>query len=59
MKTNLELVNSRTSSPYVHYRKPYPNSVEPTYFLDTVIDGILAMATVMGSVTILFFLLTM
>ena len=59
MKTNLELVNNRTSSPYVYYRKPYPNAAEPTYFLDKVIDGILAMATVMGSVTILFFLLTM
>ena len=59
MKANLQIVNSSTSSAYIHYRKPYPNSVEPTYFLDKVIDGSLAMATVMGSVTILFFLLTM
>ena len=59
MKANLQLVNTRTSSPYIHYHKPYPNAVEPTYFLDKLIDGILAMATVMGSVTILFFLLTM
>ena len=59
MKANLQIVNSSTSSAYIHYRKPYPNAVEPGYFLDKLIDGILATATVMGSVTILFFLLTM
>ena len=59
MKSNLRIVNSSTSSAYVHYRKPYPNAAEPTYFLDKVIDGILALATVMGSITIFFFLLTM
>lgn len=59
MKANLQIVNSSTSSAYIHYRKPYPNAVEPAYFLDKVIDGILAAATVMGSVTIFFFLLTM
>ena len=59
MKANLQIVNSSTSSAYIHYRKPYPNAVEPSYFLDKVIDGILALATVMGSVTIFFFLLTM
>lgn len=59
MNTNLRIVNSSAASPYVHYRKPYPNAAEPTYFLDKVIDGMLALATVMGSVTIFFFLLTM
>ena len=59
MKAKLQIVNSSTSSAYIHYRKPYPNAVEPTYFLDKIIDGILAVATVMGTVTILFFLLTM
>lgn len=59
MKNNLRIVNSSTSSAYIHYRKPYPNAVEPSYFLDKLIDGILAVTTVMGSVTILFFLLTM
>ena len=59
MKNNLRIVNSSTSSAYIHYRKPYPNAVEPSYFLDKLIDGVLAVATVMGSVTILFFLLTM
>ena len=59
MKANLQIVNSSTSSAYIHYRKPYPNAVEPTYFMDKVLDGILALATVMGSVTIFFFLLTM
>ena len=59
MKANLQIVNSTPSSPYVHYRKPYPNAVEPTYFLDKLVDGMLALATVMGTVTIFFFLLTM
>lgn len=59
MKANLQIVNSSRSSAYVHYRKPYPNAVEPTYFLDKLVDGALALATVMGSVTIFFFLLTM
>ena len=43
MKANLQIVNSSTSSAYIHYRKPYPNAVEPAYFLDKVIDGILVM----------------
>ena len=59
MKTNLRIVNSSSSSAYAHYRKPYPNAVEPTYFLDKILDGMLAVATVMGTVTIFFFLLTM
>ena len=59
MKTNLHIVDTRNSSAYIHYRKPYPNAAEPTYFLDKVIDGILALATVMGSITIFFFLATM
>ena len=59
MKANLHIVDSRNTSPYAHYRKPYPNAVEPTYFLDKIVDGMLALATVMGSVTIFFFLLTM
>ena len=58
MKNNLHLVDTRTSSAYTYYQKPYPNAVEPGYFLDKVIDGMLALATVMGSVTIFFFLLT-
>ena len=59
MKANLHIVDTRTTSPYAHYRKPYPNAVEPDYFLDKVVNGMLALATVMGSVTIFFFLLTM
>ena len=59
MKNNLHIVDTRTSSAYAYYQKPYPNAVEPGYFLDKVIDGMLALATVMGSVTIFFFLLTM
>ena len=59
MKANLRIVDTRTSSAYPYYQKPYPNAVEPRYFTDKLIDGMLALATVMGSVTIFFFLLTM
>ena len=59
MKANLHIVDTRTASTYVHYRKPYPNAVEPRYFTDKLIDGMLTLATVMGSLTIFFFLLTM
>ena len=59
MKANLHIADTRTSSAYTHYRKPYPNAVEPGYFLDKLLDGMLALATAMGSVTIFFFLLTM
>ena len=59
MKANLHIVDTRNSSTYSHYVKPYPNAVEPRYFTDKLIDGMLTLATVMGSVTILFFLLTM
>lgn len=58
MKANLHIVDSRTSSAYAHYQKPYPNAVDPHYFTDKLIDGMLALATVMGSLTIFFFLLT-
>ena len=59
MKANLHIVDTRASSTYTHYQKPYPNAVEPSYFMDKLIDGMLALATVMGSLTIFFFLLTM
>ena len=59
MKPNLYIIDSRTSSAYPHYQKPYPNAVEPRYFTDKLIDGMLALATVMGSVTIFLFLLAL
>ena len=59
MKANLHVINTRTASAYTYYQKPYPNAAEPRYFTDKLIDGMLALATVMGSVTIFFFLLTM
>ena len=44
---------------YPHYEKPFPNAAEPQYFLDKLIDGILAVATSFGTLTIVFFLITM
>ena len=44
---------------YRHYRRPYPNAAEPGYFLDKLVDGMLALVTGMGSVTFFLFLVTM
>lgn len=37
----------------------YPNAAEPMYFVDKLMDRILSAAAYVGTVTILFFLLTM
>ena len=44
---------------YRHYRRPYPNAADPSYFIDKLVDGLLSVATCMGSITIFFFLATM
>lgn len=44
---------------YRHYRRPYPNAAEPQYYLDRLVDSALAVATGMGCITILFFLVTL
>ena len=44
---------------YPNYRRPYPNAAEPQYFLDRMVEGALAVATSMGTLTIIFFLITM
>ena len=43
------------------HRQParYPNAAAPGYYVDKLIDGILSLVTVMGAVTVLFFLITM
>ena len=43
----------------IHYYRPCPNAAEPQYFIDRLVDGALAVATGMGTMTILFFLITM
>ena len=40
------------SDAYRHYRRRYPNCADPHYFLDKILDGLLALATGMGTVTI-------
>ena len=47
---------SHLSIVYPHYEKPFPNSAEPQYYLDKLIDAALAVATGMGAMTIMFFL---
>ena len=44
---------------YRHYRRPYPNAADPTYFLDKFVNGLLSVATCMGSITVFFFLATL
>ena len=47
------------SNAYRHYRRPYPNAADPSYFLDKVLNGLLGAVSCMGCVTIFFFLVTM
>jgi len=44
---------------YRHYQRPYPNAAEPGYFLNKLVDGMLAIVTGMGSITFFAFLVTM
>lgn len=44
---------------YPSYRRPYPNAAEPQYFIDRLVDGLLAVATCAGALTIVFFLITL
>lgn len=39
-------------------RYPYPNEAEPSYFTGRLLDGITAIVTCMGSVTLLLYFLT-
>ena len=43
---------------YRHYRRPYPNAADPSYFIDKLVDGMLAVVTGLGSITFFFFLVT-
>lgn len=51
--------NTKNLSIYRHYRRPYPNAAEPGYFLDKLVDGMLALVSGMGSITFFLFLVTM
>lgn len=51
--------NSKNHRVYRHYQLPYPNAAEPGYFVDKLVDGILAVVTGMGSITFFLFLITM
>ena len=59
MKKNSSKKYSHLSVVYPHYKRPYPNAAEPQYFIDKLVDGALAVATSMGTVTIIFFLMTL
>lgn len=50
---------SYSKVPVYTYRRPYPNAADPGYFAEKVVDGILSAAAAMGTLTILFFLITM
>ena len=43
---------------YRYYRRPYPNAADPHYFIDKLVDGMLALVTGMGSITFFLFLIT-
>ena len=55
--TNQKVVH--ISEAYRHYRRPYPNAADPRYFINKVVDGLLAIVSCMGCVTVFLFLATM
>ena len=57
MKNNMKKSKRRQTNLYI-YRRPYPNAAEPSYYLNKAVDVMLAVATGMGTITALFFLVT-
>lgn len=58
MKTTVKKHAARRTHLHV-YRRPYPNAADPSYYVDRIIDIMLAVVTGMGSVSALLFLVTM
>ena len=58
MKTAVKKHNNTRSKLYI-YRRPYPNAADPSYFLNKLVDTMLAVVTGMGTVSALLFLITM
>ena len=46
------------SSPVIR-RYAYPGAAEPRYFLEKLLDGLTALVTGIGAVTVFIFLITM
>lgn len=53
MKSNKK--NNRNNI-YRHYRRPYPNAADPSYFVDKLVDGIVSVITGLGCICFFFFL---
>ena len=45
---------AETNRIYRYYRRPFPNAADPSYFLEKVANGLLSLATCMGSITVFF-----
>ena len=58
MKTK-QTIKKNTLYIYRHYRRPFPNAAEPSYFINKLVDGMLAVVTGLGSITFFAFLVTM
>ena len=58
MKTNHTSKNQNLYI-YRHDRRPYPNAAEPSYFLNKLVDGMLAIVTGMGTITFFTLLVMM
>lgn len=58
MKSTVKKHKNAKSSLYV-YRRPYPNAADPSYFLNKLVDSMLAVVTGMGTISIMLFLVTM
>lgn len=58
MKSTVKKHKNSKNNLYI-YRRPYPNAADPTYFLNKLVDSILAVVTGMGTISIMLFLVTM
>lgn len=58
MKTAVKKHRNQRARLYV-YRRPYPNAADPSYFLNKLVDAVLAVVTGMGTISALLFLATM
>ena len=54
--THTKKTNPYSARPCRRYS--YPNEAEPSYFAERLLDGITAVVTGMGTVTLLMYLLT-
>ena len=57
IKEEINMTRTHSYSTRRSRRYPYPNEADPSYFTERLLDGITAVVTGMGTVTLLLYLL--